>query len=637
MQLQYRADIDGLRAVAVLSVVGFHAFPFWIVGGFIGVDVFFVISGFLISTILFNGLEDRNFSFFSFYSHRIKRIFPALLVVLTSVYVFGWVALYPNELQQIGKHIAASAGFVSNIVFWRESGYFDTASETKPLLHLWSLGIEEQFYILWPLLLWLSPKRNFNLLFLTIAIGGISFALNVIEINYNTATAFYSPQARFWELSIGSILAYLMLCKPRSYAATSDWGINTLSFLGIALILISIVLVNKDRAFPGWWAALPTIGSALIIFAGPRAWLNRVILSHKALVWIGQISYPLYLWHWPLLSFANIIGVEYPSRTVRILLIFTAMVLAWLTQALIEKPIRYGRNSKIKVIAMVGLMFVVGVVGYETYQYDGFKFRQGSNSIYEYSGDIGSVQFFNSMKIHYDLCEPMMIQQEATRWNDGTDNIPRCFQSKRREPVTVAIIGDSEAESLFLGLAGKLPEENVAYYIGSNSASVLNNPNSRTFKYIIENRSITTVIILMYWQRYQKDHPNLSAELSETVSKLTAAKKRVYLLDGVPSFRFDAINCKYERPNGIGRKRTCIQDRQEFDLRYKEYYPILAMVAKNTKAEIINTAKNFCNTDYCSMEKDGHLLYRDKMHLNILGSQYLADKIIGSIKKQRFE
>jgi peptidoglycan/LPS O-acetylase OafA/YrhL len=172
---KYRADIDGLRAIAVLSVVCFHAFPVRLKGGFIGVDIFFVISGYLISTIIFDNLERDSFSFVEFYSRRIKRIFPALLLVLIACLAFGWFALLADEYKQLGKHIAAGAGFVSNFVFWNESGYFDNAAETKPLLHLWTLGIEEQFYIIWPLLLWAAWKRKFNLLTITLVIAIISF------------------------------------------------------------------------------------------------------------------------------------------------------------------------------------------------------------------------------------------------------------------------------------------------------------------------------------------------------------------------------------------------------------------------------------------------------------------------------
>jgi peptidoglycan/LPS O-acetylase OafA/YrhL len=210
---KYRPDIDGLRAIAVLSVVAFHAFPNLVKGGLIGVDVFFVISGYIISTIIFENLDRGTFSLAEFYARRIRRIFPALLLVLVASYAFGWFALLADEYKQLGKHIAAGAGFVSNIVLWNEAGYFDNSAETKPLLHLWSLGIEEQFYIVWPLLLWLTWKQKFNLLTITIPLAAASFYLSVKGIGKDEVANFYSPQTRFWELLSGSLLAWMTLYK----------------------------------------------------------------------------------------------------------------------------------------------------------------------------------------------------------------------------------------------------------------------------------------------------------------------------------------------------------------------------------------------------------------------------------------
>ncbi len=210
---KYRPDIDGLRAVAVLAVVAFHAFPSSLKGGFIGVDVFFVISGYLISTIIFESLDRGAFSFREFYARRIKRIFPALILILVACFTFGWFALLADEFKQLQKHIAAGTSFVSNHVLWSEAGYFDNSAETKPLLHLWSLGIEEQFYIVWPLLLWFAWKRKFNLLTITILVAIVSFVLNLRGIKQDVVATFYSPQTRFWELLCGSLLAWVSLYK----------------------------------------------------------------------------------------------------------------------------------------------------------------------------------------------------------------------------------------------------------------------------------------------------------------------------------------------------------------------------------------------------------------------------------------
>lgn len=215
---KYRPDIDGLRAIAVLAVVAFHAFPNLVKGGFIGVDVFFVISGYLISTIIFENLDKGTFTFSEFYARRIKRIFPALILVLVACLIFGWFVLLADEYNQLGKHIVAGAGFISNIVFWNEAGYFDNIADTKPLLHLWSLGIEEQFYIVWPLLLWCTWKRKLNLFTITVIFAITSFVLNLKGIKQDAVATFYAPYTRFWELLTGSLLAWVALYKNNEVA-----------------------------------------------------------------------------------------------------------------------------------------------------------------------------------------------------------------------------------------------------------------------------------------------------------------------------------------------------------------------------------------------------------------------------------
>src|SRR5882672_5100392 len=202
----YRADVDGLRALAVLLVLGFHAFPGRFPGGYIGVDVFFVISGYLISGIIFAGLSDSCFSFGDFYARRVRRILPALLIVLVFSYTLGWWVLLPHEYSRLSMHVASAAGFFSNFTSWKEAGYFDLHADTKPLSHLWSLAIEEQFYILWPLTLALAWKRKWNIPVVILLIGGASFAANIITVNQSYVAAFYSPACRIWELMIGGLL-----------------------------------------------------------------------------------------------------------------------------------------------------------------------------------------------------------------------------------------------------------------------------------------------------------------------------------------------------------------------------------------------------------------------------------------------
>lgn len=357
---KYRPDIDGLRAIAIMAVVIFHAFPGVIPGGFIGVDIFFVISGFLISTIVFSSIAHDRYNMMEFYVRRVLRIFPSLLVVIISCLIFGWFVLYSDEFKQLGKHIASSAGFIQNFTLYRESGYFDNSAETKPLLHLWSLAIEEQFYIFWPLLLAFVWRSQWSFLKITAGIATVSFAANInLVLNGLATEAFYLPLSRFWELMIGGVLAYVVLHRPQLILKHQQ----AQSFLGLTLIIVGVLLVNKSASFPGWLALLPTVGAFFIISAGPGAWINEKILASKLMVWVGLISYPLYLWHWPLLSFAQIISGEIPSKFIRIAALALAVLLAWLTYKVVELPIKGVKRKSLFASMLLVLMLVVLSVG----------------------------------------------------------------------------------------------------------------------------------------------------------------------------------------------------------------------------------------------------------------------------------
>ena len=373
---KYRADIDGLRAIAVLAVVGFHAFPGRVPGGYVGVDIFFVISGFLISTIIIENLEHEQFSFLGFYARRIRRIFPALLIVLAATLGFGWIALLAGEYRQLGEHVLAGAAFVSNLVLWRERGYFDIEAEATPLLHLWSLGIEEQYYIVWPLLLWFAAKIRLKLLWVAIVIAVLSFVLNIRGVALDPVATFYSPLTRIWELLAGSILAWITLHHPARLDRISARLRHVVSLTGLILIAGAILLSNRQSLFPGWWATLPVAGAVLLIAAGPQACLNRALLARPAMVWVGLISFPLYLWHWPLLSFGYILENETPSKTYRVLAVLAAILLAWGTYRLIELRVRRSLTPQRLTALLVGLMIALGAAGYWVYRSDGVPNRR---------------------------------------------------------------------------------------------------------------------------------------------------------------------------------------------------------------------------------------------------------------------
>lgn len=320
----YRPDIDGLRAIAVLLVVAFHYFEGRLGGGFVGVDVFFVISGFLISGIILDAVASRRFSVAQFYGARVRRIFPALAVVLAAVLVAGWVLLLPSEYIAVGRHTVAGAGFLANIAAWREASYFDTAAGTKPLLHLWSLGVEEQFYVCWPLFLIGLSRLSDRARGFALTVCAASLCWSVWLTGTDQAGAFYSPLARVWELAAGGGLAAWLRQREKSESPLA-W---VMSLAGLAAILGSAVWLGPASRFPGANALWPVGGAALVIAAGPASWVNRRLLGHPTLATIGLISYPLYLWHWPVLVFVRVVTAVEPSVAVRCALIALSAALA---------------------------------------------------------------------------------------------------------------------------------------------------------------------------------------------------------------------------------------------------------------------------------------------------------------------
>ncbi|XXF76971.1 acyltransferase family protein [Myxococcaceae bacterium GXIMD 01537] len=369
--IPYRPDIDGLRAIAVLSVLAFHAFPEAAPGGFTGVDVFFVISGYLISSILLRDFEQGAFTYRTFYKKRILRLFPALLLMLAACLLFGWRFLFAEELGQLGKHVVAGAGFLSNFVLWSESGYFDNVADTKPLLHLWSLGVEEQFYIFWPLFLGVFRRHGRRLLPLLVGLVLLSFCANVLVVGFDPVTAFYSPVTRLWELLLGSILAHLSLHRPEVLKRAPPFQ----AAAGLLLILLGFLLTNRTHRFPGWWALLPAVGAFAFISAGPGAYLNRAIIGSPPLVWVGRISYPLYLWHWPLFSFAYVLNDGPPAPAVTWGLLVLSIALAWLTYRFVESPLRSHASGGRVAVALGVLMLCLGLAGFAVFQGEGWRSR----------------------------------------------------------------------------------------------------------------------------------------------------------------------------------------------------------------------------------------------------------------------
>lgn len=528
----YRPDIDGLRAIAVLLVVFHHAFPQILPGGFIGVDLFFVISGFLITTIIFQNLENGTFSFLDFYVRRIKRIFPALILILVACLVYGWFSLLPADYKQLGKHTFAGAAFVSNFAFWYESGYFDGDSKLKPLLHLWSLGVEEQYYIFWPLIAWFAWKKKVNLLKLCLAFLVVSFVANLVIVRSNPISAFFSPASRFWELLIGSVLAYMKLHQ----AASNDARRNSQSaWLGLCLLVIGMVFIHPERRFPGFWALLPELSAYLIISAGPHAWLNRVVLSNRLLVWIGLISFPLYLWHWPLLVFAKQSSTQEPSVPSLLLVVASSIALAWLTYRLIERPIRFGKlGGGRKAIFLSILMIIIGYLGFNIYKRDGLSFRipPALQKIAAFSNDYYKDSNF----------ECLIGLSDAV-----SENSSPCFHKIGNTNKSILLWGDSYAWAMYAGI-NKVASSKASVYLASKAGcppiladerTKENNCNTQNARVIdtIKNEKYDQVVLIARWDHWNYQSDKYMANISKTIDHLKLiGVKQIYVIGPPPEW-----------------------------------------------------------------------------------------------------
>lgn len=666
----YRPDIDGLRALAIIPVVIFHAFPALLPGGFVGVDIFFVISGFLISSIIFRGLQRDSFTFLGFYSNRIKRIFPALLLVLGAVAVFGSVSLLPDEFAQLGKHIVGGAGYIENFVLRREAGYFDTASSLKPLMHLWSLGIEEQFYLTYPFLLWAAWRLRWNLLAIMASLVLISFSLNLWEVGSDAASSFFLPQTRFWELWIGGGLAYLdIFRKDISCWLTGTWGDdsgipegrlpagaaivpNGLSLVGIALIAVSLLVV-REQAFPGWWALLPVGGAALLILPGPAAWINRRILSNRIAVFVGLISYPLYLWHWPILSFARIIRGDELSRGASIVAVCLSFLLAYATWRFVESPIRFGRKTWIKTAALALISVIIACAGYTIYSHAGFAGR------------------FKNLPVDYGQAPLKPSTTPDCLKAVGVDRIRYCLMLGKGPP-DVLLVGDSHAGSLYAGLASAYAQraqillnlgdvgcvpfyDTESYTLGSRNERNCKPLVNKMLDFAASSRSIRTVILsargplnvsgqyfgknplggpkVISWDGSPKNSDQaevFASALKNTVQRLSAAGKNVVIFVDWPELDFNPRSC-VARPIALFShvRPLCGVPRSQVDARNREYRGIIFKMKKEVNGlRVFDPFPYLCDATACYAMRDGHLLYEDDNHLSSEGSDYLGEKFL---------
>ena len=624
----YRPDIDGLRAFAVLSVVLFHAFPEFLPGGYSGVDVFFVISGFLISGNIWRDLRGNRFSFLDFYARRIRRIFPTLILVLLACLLGGWFLLFADEFKQLGNHAMRAAAFLSNFALWRESGYFDVRAELKPLLHLWSLAIEEQFYIVWPLVLLFVWRFTTRPLTVLVTLFGVSFGWNLHISQVDPIHDFYSPLTRFWELILGSMLAVAALQSP--VAPSLLWR-RVLAWLGLAFLLTGIVRLDNHLSYPAGWALLPTLGAAMVLWAKGADPFIENFLTHRLSLWVGRISYALYLWHWPFFSFARILEGQTPSLSIRCLCILLAFVMAYLSTRYVEFYFRNPIHSRIKVVILTSLMALVGTLGYFINQTKGFPQRSiHHESIVMHPGEIGHDAFHQAFINTYFQCQDSRLLKDAGDWK----GIKRCFQSHIDRPIQMVLLGDSHAEHLYLGLAKQLPNTNLAYY-GKGALPSIHHPQYQViFDALLSDRNVNTVLLNALWHGRMKEPTpgfEFESEMIDTIQALMRAGKKVVLIDDIFYFDFDPQRCKFVRP--LGAATLCEYPRHLADQQAGVYMDALKRIVSQSGASgLIEIRDVLCNAQSCAMVSGDTMAYRDNNHLSVHGSWVVGQSVAKQLR-----
>ena len=629
--LEYRQDIDGLRAVAVLSVLFFHLFPAYLPGGFVGVDVFFAISGFLISRILWQDLESSRFTLRGFYARRVRRIFPALAVTLISSGILGWCLLYSDEFGRLGKHIAAGAFFTSNFVLWGEGGYFDTAAELKPLLHLWSLSIEEQFYLAWPLLLWIVWRLRGNVARVSSCVALLSLALSIYIANADYNGGFYNPLVRAWELLFGAFVSFRTMKLgdlPRRVGALFP-------FVGVLLIAFSVLFFNSDLPFPGWLALVPTSGAVLVLAANPKSFVNRVLLGNRLLAGIGKVSYPLYLWHWPLWSFSYIYFHGEVSPSFRWVIALASVALSVVTYCVIERPIRRRQAGWGLVTMLTTLVFSLGIFGLFVWREDGFARFSSVEAQAEYLTRLQTVPEW-LVQVRSGKCH---IQDE-----NATMFAPECIEQQR---PSVVLWGDSHASALYPGLvdlqkrrrfgliqltrAGCPPLPNTlsihAKRCGATCSDVLT---------IIQQIQPEIVLVHAAWvhHHYYQSNAELLSKLRETVEqlRLQAPKAEIILIGPMPRWRpslpvvlKDFMSARPGRPPLFlpRAENTEYQQLSDLDRDMKAF-------SREEGIRYISPEQVFCERRECRTRlddsKDG-LFSADEGHLSATASRFFINHV----------
>lgn len=634
----YRSDIDGIRAIAVLSVIVFHVNKSILPGGFVGVDIFFVISGYLISLHILRDLDSDRFSILEFYRRRVKRIVPAMLVVVASVIIVSLIMQRPQDTREVARTSVAALLSLSNVYFWlfKDSSYFAQASNEIPLLHLWSLGVEEQFYIFWPLILMvfyrvLPGKYFVALLFIFAA---MSFALGQFLYPKSQSFVYFMLPARAGELLIGALVAYGVTKKPD--IVIPRLVVVLTAIIGISFIVISLFYLSEDVIFPGLFAIPPTLGTSLLLFSGHygNSWIKQLLML-RPLVYIGLVSYSAYLWHWPLLSFAHYSLIEINLLSGVAIIILT-IVFSILSYSFIERPARWCGGTARMVITCQYLIpaSVILVFSVLLYKSDGF-FMHNNSEKYKVSTGLAQPAY----AYHY-VCQRYEIT--VNEIDNANCVVGAKANDKNMKPYTL-LWGDSNAAH-YIGIVGTFAQEAKFSFRNLEHAScppLFSDPKDfvspervdgcrkslHRMTQVLDDYEV--IIISSAWTSYDSRSEKFLPNFFKTVEVLRAKGKLVILLGQIPPIKGYDRTCK-EKSIGIPWVKCSSREKSKLDE---------SVVAINAKlrdfASLLDGVEYFdvigymCSNGLCyAYDKNGELLYYDSGHLSMSASWKVGKGIV---------
>lgn len=639
--LRYRPEIDGLRAIAVLSVVLFHA-RMGPSGGFVGVDIFFVISGYLITALILRDFENAKFSILDFWERRARRIIPALGVTIIATLIVGYICLIPEDLKNLGASAFAQSIFIANVFFSRNGGYFDGPMEEKPLLHTWSLAVEEQFYLVFPLalsLLFLFPRfrtRKWLLGIFGVALAG-SLMLSEHALRKSPEVSFYLLPTRAWELLVGSMLAFV----PYHWSPQKKHLREILSYIGLFLILYSVLFYSEETPFPGLMALVPCLGAFLIIFTNsqiatsnaetiPLTSVGRV-LSSKPFVGVGLISYSLYLWHWPIIVFLKYLNLAPLSTLLKLVAIALSFIFALLSYRYIEQPFRKKKvcSSRVAIFGMaIVVLALTGAIGFSFDKEDGFQTR--------FAGVLSSMD---------NLKDQATFSQSGSDDDDiKSDKLMVIGDQDSNLPVSILLWGDSHARRLIavfsdlsmaerLGVRGRIkPSTTPLLGFSSDTKAKAETKawQEETFEYIKRN-NVKNVVLCARWERnlgppYEAD---LKRALVDTVSRLTAIGSKVFVIIQIPCHNVSIphllVVSKVLHRNLQSYLRTPAEHQKINQMFYE-------LAAENTNPMVVflDPSKYLLSSDGSAflVAKDGVPLYSDKHHITYAAAREFLGRMM---------